>query len=241
LLLTAKGTTALNPQVEGQYLVPQMCAPRDRWNPDLSLDYEMIRNRWLAALQSKPATSEGSVPPYIVIEKSPPNMCRYRALVSMLGGMKTHIVVMTRDPFATCASWHLRNGPRVIHRQWGWPDNRPPTDENSYFRALARTWVTRAEYLYSARHDAIVWMRYEEVSENSAAAIRQIGRVVPNLLTASADANICVKDYPPQKMRNMNREQVSKLTKSQLAQISIGLMEHAELVEKLGYEVAYDY
>ena len=129
LLLTAPGAIALNGGAEGQWLVPEMSAPRVRWDPNSDFDYEAIRERWLAAaeLAAGPLTR---IP--LVIEKSPPNMCRYQRIIGMLDGMKTDLVVMTRDPFATCASWHARYGPEGVEQDWGWPGDRP-TNEAEYF------------------------------------------------------------------------------------------------------------
>src|SRR5207249_685189 len=98
LLLTAKGTIALHPEAEGQWLVPTLCVPLARWDPEHSLDYNDIRTRWIEAVHQATANSTNCNEPYLVIEKSPPNMCRYHKILSMLAMMKTCTVVMTRDP-----------------------------------------------------------------------------------------------------------------------------------------------
>jgi hypothetical protein len=67
----------------------------------------------------------------------------------MLAGMPTHLVVLTRDPFATCANWHLRVGAERITRNWGWAKEQP-TDDASYFCALGQIWLRRARYLQEA-------------------------------------------------------------------------------------------
>lgn len=236
LLLTAIGTVALSPRAEGQWLVPEMSAPLDRWNPDAVLDYGHIRARWIEAASRNFAVAEADGRAPLVIEKSPPNMCRYRAIVSMLNGMKTDIIVMTRDPYATCASWHARYGREAIERDWGWP-GPPPTDEDSYFRALGEIWLQRARYLESARSDAKCWMRYEDFADEPAVSLDVLAQQIPRLRSANADADILVKDYPRQKVRNMNAGQISALTENQMRAIASALEGSPDLVEGFGYDV----
>lgn len=236
ILLTAAGTIALTPNAEGQWLVPAMSAPRARWDPNNSLDYDDIRTRWMEAARRTAATVERNPTPYLVIEKSPPNMCRYRNIISMLQGKTTYVVVMTRDPFATCASWHLRYGPEILERDWGWPAEHP-IGEAEYFRALAEIWLKRAEYLDTAREDAIDWIRYEDLSDRPHDVISAVARRVPRLRSMNPDANIEVKNYPVQRLRNMNQEQISTLSAKHLEAIAVGLERKPELVARLGYDI----
>lgn len=233
LLLTAVGTVALTPRAEGQWLIPAMSAPRLRWDPANNLNYTAIRDRWIGAVkQVKQRISNRE--PCLVIEKSPPNMCRYRQIVSMLAGMKTYIVIMTRDPYATCASWHSRYGLELVERDWGWPGPRPANEE-AYFRALGEIWLNRAEYLEMARANAVHWMSYEDFSDRPSSVIRDLGGKIPQLRTVNPSANIAVKDYRGQKIRNMNSEQISILTERQREAISSALIQRPELVKRLGY------
>lgn len=237
LLTTAEGTVALHPQAEGQWLVPAMSAPHVRWDPNADLDYADIRTRWIEGVWRNWAGVDAYDGPPLVIEKSPPNMCRYRAIISMLSGMKTDIVVMTRDPYATCASWHARYGREGIDRDWGWP-GQSPTDEESYFRALGKIWIERAKYLSAARADAKCLIRYEEFSDEPSVTIDLLAKKIPRLRSANPNAKIRVKDYPYQKIRNMNLDQISLLTENQMKVISSALAESPELVAGFGYDVA---
>jgi hypothetical protein len=234
MLLTAVGTVALNPRAEGQWLVPAMSAPRVRWDPESSLDYADIRTRWINAVRQaeRPVSFKE---PVLVIEKSPPNMCRYSKIVSMLAGMKTYTVVMTRDPYATCASWHVRYGPEQVERDWGWPGPRP-ADEDAYFRALGDIWIKRAKYLDAARANAVHWIRYEDFSERPSVVVGDLARKIPCLRTVNSTADIAVKDYPRQKVRNMNNNQISILTQRQRTAISSALNQNSELVARFGYD-----
>lgn len=236
LLLTAAGTVALNEHAEGQWLVPEMCQPRVRWAPESALDFADIRRRWLAALQvriEQPAPFEEHP---LVIEKSPPNMCRYDNIVSMLGGMKTYTVAVSRDPYATCARWHASVGPGHIERNWGWPGDRPE-DEDAYFRALGEIWLQRAKYLARIREQAVHWMRYEDFAAQPSASVSELARKIPRLRTANPEASITVKAYPLQRVRNMNAEQISTLSQRQRKAIHAALAHEPDLVAHFGYQV----
>ena len=207
VLLSAKGTLALYGRAEGQWLSPAMSAPRARWDPDAVIDYAEVRARWMRVVRQSRLLDDPNGAPPLVIEKSPPNMCRYRALRSMLGDMKTDIAVMTRDPYATCASW-AQYGAERIDREWGWP-GAPPNDDRSYHQALARIWIERARRLAAARDDAVMWLRYEDFAERPRALVNDFARLIPRLAAADPDGDIAVKAYPPQRVRNMNGEQIA--------------------------------
>jgi hypothetical protein len=237
LLLTADGTAALTSNAEGQWLVPAMCEPRARWDPEKAIDYDFVRACWVSAARQAVRPSATHQNSLLIIEKSPPNMCRYKALVEMLSCMKTNIVVMTRDPYATCASWHIRHGPEQVERDWGWVGQRP-ADEGAYFEALADIWIRRAQHLDAARGDAAHWIRYEDVSEHLSLVVKPLARTMPQLRTMDLDAEIIVKGYPPQRVYNMNAGHISILTAKQKSAISTALGRHSELVARFGYDVA---
>jgi hypothetical protein len=234
LLLTAPGTISLNPRVEGQWLVPEMSAPLARWDPRTPLDHDVIRSRWIAAARLAASTVGPLAVPPLVIEKSPPNMCRYKAILALLKGRKTYLAVLTRDPFATCASWHRRHGLEGVERDWGWAGARP-TGEAMYFRALGEIWLQRAQYLDAARAGAVRWIRYEDFAARPSAIAQDLARDIPPLRGVDPDAIIAVKDYPPQKIHDMNAEQISGLNTRQLEAIASALEPHRALVERFGY------
>jgi hypothetical protein len=213
-----------------------MSAPGGRWDPGTPLDYAAIRDRWIVAATKAAADACPLDHAPLVIEKSPPNMCRYRAILAMLSGMKTQIVVLTRDPFATCASWHVRVGAKRIATNWGWV-NEAPTDDASYFRALGQIWLRRARYLQDARAQATHWMRYEDVADHPAHALAALATRIPRLAASDQGALLAVKDYPPQPLRNMNRDQIAILTPRQIDAIASALAEDPALMAQFGYDM----
>jgi hypothetical protein len=237
LLLTADGTLALSANAEGQWLVPAMCEPLARWDPATIIDYESVLSCWMSAARRAAPPSATRQDSVLVIEKSPPNMCRYKAIVGMLRCMKTNVVAMTRDPYATCASWHMRYGRVQVERDWGWVGEKP-VDEDSYFKALADIWIRRARYLDGARADVAHWIRYEDVSDQPSLVVNSLAQTMPQLKTIDLDAKISVKGSPPQRVRNMNADQILVLTAKQRLAISSVLGRHSELIARFGYDVA---
>jgi hypothetical protein len=228
LLLTGDHIISLNKHSEGQWLSPEMSST-ERWNPSLELDYPSIREKWLAVVQQKTASWHDGLPP-LVIEKSPPNMIRINKLQSMLAGMKTDILVLTREPYSTCASW-LRRYRGVPP---GWATNEQEQDP---LRALARLWLRRARYLDEARGLAMDWIKYEDFSTDPAGIINRLSAKVERLRTVRPLDKIRVKDYPPQPVRNMNVEQIETLSPAQIDTIGQILTEDPDIVARLGYSL----
>jgi hypothetical protein len=162
-------------------------------------------------------------------------MCRYQSIISMLSGMKTYTILMTRDPYATCAAWQAY-GVDFITRNWGWVD-QPPVDDWSFHHAMAKLWIQRARYLADLRDEALIWFRYEDFADQPRRLIAEIAHKIPRLQSVNPDAVIKVKAYPEQGVRNMNNEQIARLSNSQKAAIASALAENADLVERFGYAV----
>lgn len=229
LLESAERAATLNPRAEGQWLLPSMHRPGKRWDPDYHPNYTVVRALWLhelARLEQKNV---------VVIEKSPPNLCRYEALLKAFAAMKASVVVFSRDPYATCASWHARYGRNVIAADWGF--DRAPETERDYFEALGRLWAARAVMLDRAREKYGRHIRYEDLCADPAAAIAKIAALVPALADADPATPVAVKDYAPQPISNMNERQIATLTASQIDAISAGLREAPVAVESLGYAI----
>ncbi|HZZ88855.1 MAG TPA: hypothetical protein VFE13_11040 [Caulobacteraceae bacterium] len=239
LLLTAPGAVALRPNAEGQWLIPAMHSPLHRWNPDTPLDYAGIRRRWMQVARRQAELGPASDLPPLVIEKSPPNACRYRPLVSMLSGMPVSVVAMTREPYATCASWDARYGQATIDGTWGWVRERP-IDEDSYFEALAGHWLQRAAWLEAARADAVAFFSYEDFADRTQETLAQLARSLPRLAAVDHRTPVGVKDYPEQTIRNMNLPTIATLTQRRRVAIMRGLSRDPELVRRLGYALAFE-
>lgn len=108
-------------------------------------------------------------------------------------------------------------------------------DSPAFFRVLGDIYGRRARVLDELGDSADASMTYEDLSSDPAAALALIGLIEPMLADASADAQLKVKDYAPQPLRNMNERQIAALTDDQIAAIGEGLLPYAEAVSALGY------
>jgi hypothetical protein len=228
-LASAPRTVRLAPDGEGQWLLPDLDAAGRRWDPDLPVDFDLVRAVWIdEALKAGPG-------PRLVIEKSPPNLCRFRPLVAAFRGMPTTVLRFTRDPYAVCASWSRRYDAAGLARMWD-PDLAGTLgDEARFYRALGRICGERMAMLADLADLADLDIAYETLTDRPAEALGALAAAVPLLAGADAAATVRVKNYAPQSLVNMNAAQVGKLSPAQLDRITEGLAPHAAAVEALGY------
>ena len=229
LLMTSKAAVALTERCEGEWLIPSMSNLRTRWNINHAVPMTRVRARWLARLNR---TAKGS--PRLVIEKSPPNMIRIDQLRRVLAPMTTHTVILARDPYAVCEGWHRRYGKDDLART-SMPRMADVHDEQGYFRMLGEYWAHRAGFLVGQIPQAICVIRYEDLTADPAAIVTELSATIPLLADAVPTAQVDVKDYGSQKIRNMNESQIAALSDEQVAAISDGLRPHIDVVERLGY------
>ena len=76
---------------------------------------------------------------------------------------------------------------------------------------------------------------YEAFAGDPAAGLARLVAAVPDLAGADPGAVVAVKDYAPQALRNMNTEQVARLSAAEMAAVTEGLRPHAAAIEALGY------
>ncbi|WP_340587909.1 hypothetical protein [Erythrobacter alti] len=213
---------------EGQWLHPAISAPGRRWDPDAKFDPDWLKRIWLSRVPAKPS-------PSVVFEKSPPNLCRMKAIYDALAPMERRVFCLTRDPLATCASWFTRY--KLANLMLGWcPEKRGTVKtEGDHLRLLGELYGKRAGYLIGARDLAGFTLSYEEICAEPERFINELRNMFPILSDLDADAEIKVKDYEPMKLKNMNDRQISKLTPDQADAIREGLDEYRADVEELGY------
>lgn len=231
LLLTASSTMALTPTAEGQWLVPSLCREGARWDTRHRVWARKLRAAWLNQVTKKSSKST------LVIEKSPPNLCRYREILTAFCAMETYLITFTRDPYATCASWHRRYGLERIVKAWLPSKKLSITSESDYFRLLGEIWLERASMLLRARQESNLNIRYEDFTDNTAEVIGKLRMLIPQLASAYAGARVKVKDYEEQAIVNMNEMQVKMLSDGQIAAVSSALSTKPEIVKELGYSI----
>jgi len=152
--------------------------------------------------------------------------------------MKTYVATFTRDPYATCASWHKRYGSDAIIRNWTpTEDSSALQSEAEYFGFLGRIWLERAHMLLKARQESVADVRYEDFADDPRAVVEKLAGKIPQLEGVLTDATVSVKDYGESSIVNMNERQIATLSDEQISAISLSLSARPHVVESLGYSI----
>jgi hypothetical protein len=231
----ANASLRLTPSGEGQWLVPTLSKDGRRWDPGLKVNYARVRRVWL----SRVAFASG---PRVVIEKSPPNLCRFSALREAFADMKTIAIVVARDPLATCASWAKRYKPATVVRSW-YPhlDGQDlESDDLAFHEALGDICGRRFEMLVSAAENAEIVTTYEEIAKSPRSFVSRVAGIEPLLADVDPDARLGVKDYPAQPFRNLNASDRARLLPAQVEAVKRGLAPYADALEQFGYAAEPD-
>lgn len=227
-LAQSASVTRLTSNGEGQWLRPDMSAPGKRWRPDHKVNYDLMRQVWLSRVASNGDSR-------IIVEKSPPNICRMDKIIKALAPMPVRLLLISRDPFATCASWNKRYGRNILTRTWG-PELKGKIDrDEDYFCALGRLYGERARMLVALEARADARIAYETFTEAPETLINTAARLYPELSDIEGTAAVAVKDYEAQPLQNMNARQINLLTADQLGFIRNGLRPFEPAIAALGY------
>ena len=229
VLETAPGISTAEPRGEAQWLVPQMSQKGLRWDPDLELDYRLIRAVWLRHAVRR---SHGSA---IVLEKSPANIVRMPALLETFSDMRPAVIVFTRDPVAICASWARRYDPQTLAARWLSPGTPAPRDDREFHQTLGRLCGERLAHLAGLQDLSSTVVTYEALTADPDAVSERLASLFPEAGPMSFSGEVSVKEYASQPLHNMNAEQISRLTPEQQGWIREGLEGHRRDVERLGY------
>jgi len=225
LLASASGAAQLQSSGEGQWLTPELNGPH-RWQADYPVDYRRVRKVWMGCL---PRTRS-----CVVIEKSPPNLCRLPAIQALFSDMPQRLVSFSRDPYAICASWAKRYTPESFISEWA--VDIPKSEQ--WMATLGRVCGQRFKMLDDVSRNAFTHVRYEDLCQDLAGTMKGVTRGLP--LIADVDLNLTfkVKDYPAQKLSNMNEAQIATLNSEDISLISRGLAPFELSVKQFGYKMA---
>ncbi|MCG6902507.1 MAG: hypothetical protein LJE68_07475 [Rhodobacter sp.] len=170
LLVTLPGAARIEPRAEGQWLIPDLVEGRNRWNPDAPHSFAELRAVWLREARSNSRDAR------VIIEKSPPNLCRMRRLMAAFADMPQVLVLLTRDPFAICASWTRRYPPRVVVDAWCPAPPKPINDARDYFRLLGCICGERFAMLHGLRDICDHWNACEDLVGDAVAVVQGIAK-----------------------------------------------------------------
>jgi hypothetical protein len=222
VLNSAPWSMVLNPNGEGQWLLPGLINKALRWEADMEVNWDSVRAVWGQKVKQVEQLT-GRVD--VVIEKSPPNMVRAEALLNAYPHHE--VLVFNRNPFANCASILYRN-----HKADELTDER----RLHLLNVLARDWMRYAEHLkriIEAR--APIVLSYEDFCLDTERELEKVISRVPQLQEADPGRQVRVKDYEPQSISDHNARQIDRLSEAEKVRISQKLSEQQELVAYFGY------
>lgn len=224
LLNTSHRTTLLNDNGEAQWLVPGLCRPKERWDPDMEVDYASVKAVWLKQFQYL-RDCVGSVD--TVIEKSPPNLVRLDALADLFQNVS--IIANNRDPYANIAS---------IGYRYSRFDDRPTSEREDFAEKIAHQWVFRSRKISDIlQKHACPLVTYEMFCEDPQTLIQSLNLPKGVADTIDIGANVAVKDYAEQGISNQNARQIEQLSAAEIDRISKVLETEPELLKTFGYKL----
>ncbi len=221
ILKSAEGHVGLNRICEGNWLVPGL-SQDDRGNPEKFVDWDSVRSVWLKKL-SELEKEGGEVK--LVVEKSPPNLVRAEQILKAFP--KHEIMVFNRNPYANCSS--------MLHRRKG-SELMPEDQRIALLAELASKWLRRAGHAKNIIdvHDPVAFT-YEQFCEDVEATVNMAIERIPALAGINPHLEVKVKDYPPQKISDQNKRQISLLSEAELEAIAEILKDHEGLLNAFGY------
>lgn len=203
---------------EGQWLVPSL-AEVDRWWPEKYVNWASVSGTWGRRITQL----EHRGPVEYILEKSPPNIVRYKALRQMLPNAR--FAINNREPFANIASQIMRYEATIY--------KGVPRDEA--IAHLAELWLYRSRHLRQAKVDeGYELLSYEDFCADPIAIAGAFG--LQGAVSLRSDYAVRIKDYDKGEIRNMNARQVAQLSDAEIGLIAGILAREPELVDFFGYD-----
>jgi hypothetical protein len=134
------------------------------------------------------------------------------------GGAPARFLISVRDPYAVCEGIRRKGGHSLT--------------------TAASHWV-RASQLQQRNREILshsLFLRYEDVCDRPAEAARLLSERIPELGPLDSERVFEVMDQTG-RIRNLNEEQIARLSAADLAEINAVLAPHQGLLESLGYEL----
>ena len=216
--------SGLKPKYEGQWLIKGM-SRNEKWDERYEFDWHSVVNTWqkmATEIQAKKTDVR------YIFEKSPPNMIRSAEFIEHF--KPETILVLTRNPYATVSS--------MLHR-YNKKDLLDDEKRKRTIQRLSKNWLVRTEILSKiSRSQGSPIIKYENLCRRPTL----LKEYLPSEMADSInfDANVMVKDYEPQQIKNVNFEQIKKLTQEEIVIIREIIRGNC-IVADLAYEEPHDY
>lgn len=184
------------------------------WNPHTRFDWPLIAKTWRQYWDlSRP----------VLLEKSPPHLCRYADLDACFS--PSHYLLLLRDPLAICEALYRRNGLPYAQGAARWLD-------------WLRLHLECREHL---RNTLVVY--YEDMTDAPNESFAAIARWMPEL----ADINHAlpveahsVHGVRRQPLLNLNASKLERVSRDDRAAVRAVLNTQPELLAKTPYKVFDD-
>lgn len=185
-------------------------------------NWDVIKKAWYfqAFSQSENAT--------IFVEKSPPFLLIVDQLIENFRNPK--FLFMTRNPYAVVEGL-LRKSVRS-----SWYRETNPSD---LFKIASNHVINCLKYQRKNIEnyaDRGVFFTYEQMCENSEKVENSIRGLVPQLADLNLRQRIKVREYD-ENLRNMNEQQIARLSKDDVCRINEIFILHRDLLESFGYSL----
>ena len=195
-------------------------ASRARFEAPGAFDWARTRKAWHFAAS---AAHEGAS---VFVTKSPPHLLVADQLATAFAGAR--FLVMVRNPYAIVEGV-LRNN------RWETPSRAERIGLAAghvlhCFRALRRTLDIHGE--------RSLYLTYEAMCGDPAGTAARIAAFVPALDDLALDRRVPVKGTYDEPLRDMNRQQIARLTAGDIASIRDVLLPEAALLGSFGYDPA---
>ena len=183
---------------------------------DANYDWPAIKNHWYRAARRayRPEVC-------VFLEKSPPHIARVHLLAKHFASAK--FVFMVRNPYAQVES--------ICRARPNMPEiTRRASEHSLTCLRLQRENIER----YSASG---VGFTYEAMCAEPAATAESIRQLAPELEDLKLDQEIAVKGRYKERLRDMNAQQIARLTGDQLAILRNTFAPHEALLRHFRYEL----
>lgn len=212
LLQTSMQVSALPD--EGQKLPELEAMMRaEPWNPEREFDWQRVGEVW---------HSYWDLDRPVLLEKSPPHLCRFRALDAAF--QPAWYILLLRDPLATCEALERRNG-------WSW--------EQAAGRWLE--WLRwHLECRQSLTHTQVVY--YEDMVGDRRRCFAALANWLPELGDVDPDASVrahSVDGVRERPLTDLNAPKLARLSEDARARVIAELRRAPELLAATRYADTY--
>ncbi len=196
---------------EGQWLekVRPILGEEDRWQADKKIDWEKVSHYW---------HQEWDLGKPVLLEKSPPHLCRASDIARFFPG--SFFIILYRNPYAVCEGLKRRH----------------MKDES--YRAIAEFWITTMKHqMNNINHlQNRLFFSYETFADDPGKICEAISQKISELGDMSFTQNFKVFERYST-ISDHNRRQILRLSINNIREINDVLKEGSDIMEFFKYDI----